>query len=54
MEAPYKAELQAVVDEIQEMTDLGYYLLSDEYIIAQDIFAYYNCSNEVFVDYCYP
>ena len=54
IEAEYLIQITALVEDLQDTTDMGNYLLNPMYPIAEDMMGYLNCSNAVFVDWCYP
>lgn len=54
IEAEYLIQIEALVEDLQDSTDMGNYLLNPLYPIAADMFAYLNCGNPVFDDWCNP
>lgn len=54
IEAEYLIQIEELLEDLQDATDMGNYLLNPVYPIADDMFSYLNCGNAVFDDYCYP
>lgn len=50
--ADAEAELQSIIDQVQNSANVSAYVFNPAYGIASDFDGYFSCDNALFVDFC--